>query len=312
MARSRNIKPGLFKNEILGESDPIHTIMFAGLWTLADKRGRLEDRPKRIKAEIFPYRFDLDPCLSLAWLNDNSFINRYSVDDEKYIQIVSWNEHQSPHHKEIESIIPAFDESNKEHTKQQVIHAQSKHGSSMDQACFKEIASFPLIPDSLNLIPDAGYPIKSIGSSVDKPTQNKPNDYSEAFENAWKSYPNRAGANPKRRAYSAWSARLKAGDNAGAMLSGVSRYAEFIMATGKESTEFVMQTATFFGPDDHYLNDWAIPARNEHEAHQKSDRKLSAVDQAAAAAKRLTDRLDREQREVHGSIVGEDGVDLRS
>lgn len=51
MARSRNIKPGLFKNEVLGVADPIYTILFQGLWVLADREGRLEDRPMRIKAE---------------------------------------------------------------------------------------------------------------------------------------------------------------------------------------------------------------------------------------------------------------------
>ena len=30
-------------------------LFYQGLWTLADKAGRLEDRPKRFKAEIFPY-----------------------------------------------------------------------------------------------------------------------------------------------------------------------------------------------------------------------------------------------------------------
>ena len=51
MARSRNIKPSLFKNEVLGVADPLYTILFEGLWVLADREGRLEDRPLRIKAE---------------------------------------------------------------------------------------------------------------------------------------------------------------------------------------------------------------------------------------------------------------------
>ena len=54
MARARNIKPAFFKNETLVEL-PVETrLLFIGLWTLADREGRLEDRPKRIKMEIYP------------------------------------------------------------------------------------------------------------------------------------------------------------------------------------------------------------------------------------------------------------------
>ena len=43
MARARNIKPALFKNEILGVADPLCTLTFQGLWMLADRDGRLEN-----------------------------------------------------------------------------------------------------------------------------------------------------------------------------------------------------------------------------------------------------------------------------
>jgi hypothetical protein len=52
--RACNIKPGFFKNEVLGTAVPILSLLFSGLWGLADREGRLEDRPLRIKAEIFP------------------------------------------------------------------------------------------------------------------------------------------------------------------------------------------------------------------------------------------------------------------
>ena len=53
--RARNIKPGFFKNDTLAELDFAGRLLFIGLWGLADREGRLEDRPKKIKAEIFPY-----------------------------------------------------------------------------------------------------------------------------------------------------------------------------------------------------------------------------------------------------------------
>ena len=55
MARSRNIKPGIMANEDLAELGAIERLLFIYLWMLADKEGRLEDRPKRIKVEALPY-----------------------------------------------------------------------------------------------------------------------------------------------------------------------------------------------------------------------------------------------------------------
>lgn len=106
MSRSRNLKPGFFKNEELAELPFEFRILFQGLWCLADRAGRLEDRPKRIKAEIFPYD-DVDVNAGLAALSDQGFINRYSVSDNKYIQILAFEKHQNPHCKEPPSTIPA-------------------------------------------------------------------------------------------------------------------------------------------------------------------------------------------------------------
>lgn len=108
MPRARNIKPAFFKNEFLAELPAEARLLFIGLWTLADREGRLEDRPKRIKIEIFPCdNFDIDDLLSQ--LNKASFIIRYKADDINYIQIINFTKHQMPHHKEVASIIPAPD-----------------------------------------------------------------------------------------------------------------------------------------------------------------------------------------------------------
>jgi hypothetical protein len=106
MARARNIKPALFKNEVLGVADPIATILFIGLWTLADRRGILEDRPLRIKAEVFPYRDGIDADALLSWLDKHDFIQRYEVDGKACIQINNFEKHQNPHKNEEPSELP--------------------------------------------------------------------------------------------------------------------------------------------------------------------------------------------------------------
>lgn len=110
MARARNIKPGLFKNEVLGVADALYTLLFEGLWLLADREGRLEDRPLRIKAEVFPYREGLDVSEMLNWLQANGFIRRYRVGGAALIQIDAFTKHQNPHKNEPESELPSIEE----------------------------------------------------------------------------------------------------------------------------------------------------------------------------------------------------------
>ena len=111
MSRIRYLKPDFFKDEDLATLPFESRLFFAGLWGLADKEGRLEDRPQRLKIEIFPYdKVDVEKCLKLLnnpkSSSNKPFIQRYSVNGEKYIQIVCWDKHQKPHHTEAGSKIP--------------------------------------------------------------------------------------------------------------------------------------------------------------------------------------------------------------
>ena len=99
MARTRNLKPAFFKNEDLAECDPVVRLLFAGLWTLADREGRLEYRPKRIRAELFPYdAFDVAGMLDQ--LAARGFVRLYEVDGQKYLEIPTFLTHQHPHPSE--------------------------------------------------------------------------------------------------------------------------------------------------------------------------------------------------------------------
>jgi hypothetical protein len=106
MARARNIKPGFFKNEILGVADPLYSLLFEGLWVLADRAGKLEDRPLRIKGEVFPYRDGIDMESMLNWLQAQGFISRYAAAGKRYILVLEFVKHQNPHKNESASEIP--------------------------------------------------------------------------------------------------------------------------------------------------------------------------------------------------------------
>lgn len=155
MARARNIKPGLFKNEVLGVLDPYIGLLFIGLWTLADKRGILEDRPQRIKAELFPYREGLDINTYLTALEDEGFIHRYEHNGIKLIQIDKFTTHQNPHHTEKDSIYPEYSMICKQPVKQPLTNGYAPADS---------LNTDSLITDSLITdiaLADPGKPTKS-------------------------------------------------------------------------------------------------------------------------------------------------------
>lgn len=87
--------------------------------------------------------------------------------------------------------------------------------------------------------------------------ENAP-QYSDEFLEAWGQYPKRAGGNPKSRAYKAWKARVRQGHTPETILAGLKRYANFCVKSGKVDTELVMQAATFFGPDENFLEQWSV------------------------------------------------------
>lgn len=164
MARSRNIKPGFFTNDELAECGPLGMLLFAGLWTIADREGRLEDRPKRIKAQILPY-FDADADELLNALAERGFIERYEVAGQRYLHITKFLEHQNPHIKEAPSTMPAPD-SHQEVLDQAgadvpparlVTVEKCDEINTSDEHQTSTVLS-RLIPDSSPLIPDTGFP----------------------------------------------------------------------------------------------------------------------------------------------------------
>ena len=112
MARIRSIKPDFFLSENLSELSVNARLFFIGLWTQADREGRLEDRPKRLKVQIFPYDpIEVDPLLKeLAKRKDDQcrpeYIDRYKVQGVALIQIVNFLKHQRPNTREADSILP--------------------------------------------------------------------------------------------------------------------------------------------------------------------------------------------------------------
>ena len=106
MPRARNIKPAIMDNEELAELSPLHRLLFIYLWMLADRKGRLEDRPKRIAAQALAYDRLADVDTMLDELAAAGFIARYVGEGIACIQVRSFAKHQTPHVREAASTLP--------------------------------------------------------------------------------------------------------------------------------------------------------------------------------------------------------------
>ena len=91
-------------------------------------------------------------------------------------------------------------------------------------------------------------------TSPTKKLKKQSSGYTPEFEDVWKLYPWTSDAN-KRVAFKAWTARLNAGIQPGDITEGVKRYAAYCRSLEIEQ-RYIKQPATFFGPDEHYLQAW--------------------------------------------------------
>jgi hypothetical protein len=183
--RSRNIKPGFFKNEALAEIDPPWgRLLFMGLWGLADREGRLIDRPGHIAVEVFPY--DLATArLSIAQVEEmlgklskeasDPFILRYEKDGKKIIQIINFQKHQSPHNTEKASELPPYQKIKRRKRSPKITVGSRKVNGGDTVNSRKDFGENPpdsLNPDSLitdNLDPDSLNPDNIDPGNIENP-----------------------------------------------------------------------------------------------------------------------------------------------
>jgi len=105
LPRIRSISPRAPKDEDLAALTFQARLLYHYLPLIADCAGRLQDRPKLIKAELLPYDdVDMDGLLEeLArdrCVSDGPFIRRYGVDGKLFIEILRFDRYQHPHPNE--------------------------------------------------------------------------------------------------------------------------------------------------------------------------------------------------------------------
>jgi hypothetical protein len=186
MARARNIKPGFFTNDDLGELSPLARLGFIGLWGQADFNGNMKYKPKRLKVEVLPYD-NVDFAELVGELQQAGFVEIYRVDGENFLHVVNFRKHQRPHKNEVlrGTDIP------------QPVTGEDPNGTDPEQNRTEteqerdENVSNP--PDTGYRIPDSGYPQpdtdKNTGPANAEPASDsgKAKKFTEDdFEKFWK------------------------------------------------------------------------------------------------------------------------------
>jgi hypothetical protein len=169
MARCRNVKPNFFRNEVLAAAAPHARLLFVGLWCLADRRGLLEDRPARIRADIFPYEtVDIEALLSeLADAVDEdgspAFVERYTAGGRRFIRIVNFRRHQYPNAKEKDdaTLLPPENTNKSAEHSADTMPEPCQHGSDTPVLPLNRITSPP--PPVLPLGRDGTRPVAVVG-----------------------------------------------------------------------------------------------------------------------------------------------------
>jgi hypothetical protein len=106
--RIRTVKPEFFADDDVADLSLSARLLFVGLLLVADREGRLEDRPRLIKGRVFPHdAIECEPLL--GELAAKRFILRYTVEHKALIQIRTFEKHQRPHPKEQPSVLPGLE-----------------------------------------------------------------------------------------------------------------------------------------------------------------------------------------------------------
>lgn len=189
MARTRSIKPSFFDNEILGDLPPLTRLLFIGLWCIADREGRLQDRPKRIKKELLGYDDVTTDTVNemLQSLHESGFICRYDVEGTKYIHIINFVKHQNPHIKEKSSEIPPSPMESLRIKKECYLMPMSDQESTAQELCSPAVETQQAVP--------------SPAEEEQNPDSSKKNIQEERFVIFWSAYPRKKS---KGNAEKAW------------------------------------------------------------------------------------------------------------
>jgi hypothetical protein len=274
VARIRTVKPDFWTDAAVGECSVSARLLLIASLNFADDYGGLDRSSKQLKAQAFPYdNIDCEP-LVLELLRNGLFVE-YEVDGRKYLHIKGFRKHQKVENP-AKPRIPLYESTP---TPTQTITEASPN-------------------------PPRVVAVSSLeGKGREGKTKSAP-AVPAWFSEFRLAYPPRAGSQRWRDAERAANSRLAEGHVARELIDGAIRYATYCRALGKLKTEFVLQAATFLGPNKQFLEPWDTP---ETPASRNAELRTQADLRAFAELKSRAERIGYRQ-----PLEGEDLIGYRT
>jgi hypothetical protein len=244
MARIRTIKPEFFRHEGLQDLGAESMLVFAGLWTQCDSRGRFRWRPRQLKLDILPF-MDFDMEVILEKLRESGFLEKYEVDGKYYGLVPTFRDHQRLTGKERED-------------GEKYPEPLGKHRGSIGETSGKQEGGTGERPVS-----------QEREREKEKEREKERNTYGDDFLEFWKSYPKKVG---KDEAWRAWKKRNGSKPSIEIIVNAVEMQ--------KKSNQWIRDGGQYIPNPATWINQgrWADEPTEQHPLKGKvSDKTLSTV-----------------------------------
>lgn len=239
MSRIRSVHPGLYTDEAFVALTMVARVFLPGLWTESDDHGVFEWKPLTLKMKIFPAD-NVDVNALLAELENADIIRRFMHDGKEYgvaRNFCKWQRPKEPRYKH--PLPPEL---------RDYIGLKPETSEALGKALPNGGEMSPQREEGGGKKEEEGKKKEDI-RTVAKATRP---DRDEKFEEFWKLYPKRKGANPKKPARDQWDAALKRGSSEDQIIAAVKAGAGFDRE--KIGTEYIPQAVKWLRDrrfDDH-------------------------------------------------------------
>jgi len=223
MPRIRTIKPEFPQSEKIGKLSREARLLFLQLFTLVDDAGRTRAAPRMLASLLYPYDEDAGEMIE-TWLDEidrQGLVQRYEVDGTRYLAICRWTEHQKIDRATPSRLPPPPGE---ESTRPREPSRALAPDLDVDQD--QDVDS-----DSDRASPAGDAPARGCEDS--------------AFDEFWRAYPRRSGANPREPARRKFCELVQAGVDPARMIAAAKRLAAELSASDTLGTRFVPQALTY-------------------------------------------------------------------
>lgn len=298
---NRIIKESICISDDIEELTPEEEVLFYRIWVNCDDYGRMEARPKLVRAKCYPLRTDrvtLEDMERMLSKLSNKLITLYEVGEKIYLQVNTWAKHQN-----IRADKSKFPSINDGRIIKLEIDSTCNHVNTDENTCNQTQANVPVsrysyldtrnsVLDNMPAPGDAGASENAPAENLDSKSggaQNKDSgkgiskhEYTEDFEEFWRYYPRKT---EKAAAFAKWKARLKQKVPPEDLIKAARNYAEKCRNEGTEE-RFIKHAKTFLGENKPY----------EEFINAASSRSSKASGTAMNTLKTLYHKYEKEER----------------